>query len=121
MHDMTELKNNLYKELDKVASKGELTTQTLDLVDKISHALKCVLTIEAMDEYPSYSGNNGSYRMAGMSYANGGGYSNRRDSRGRYSGTDDYIARLEDMMYSMPDERSRQDIERIVMRMRNGM
>ena len=121
MHDLTELKKNLYKELDKVSAKGELTTQTLDLVDKISHALKCILTVEAMDEYPSYSSANGSYGMPGMSYTGNGGYSSRRDSRGRYSGHDDYVARLEDIMYTMPDERSRQDIERVIMRMRNGM
>lgn len=121
MHDFTELKNQLCKELDKISAKGELNTQSLDYADKAAHALKCILTVEAMmEEYPSYSGTNGSYRMPGMSY-NGNGYSNRRDVRGRYSGTDDYVARLEDLMYSMPDERSRQDIERVISRMRGGM
>ena len=74
MHDFTELKNQLCKELDKISAKGELNTQSLDYADKAAHALKCILTVEAMmEEYPSYSGTNGSYRMPGMSY-NGNGY-----------------------------------------------
>ena len=57
MHDFTELKNQLCKELDKISAKGELNTQSLDYADKAAHALKCILTVEAMmEEYPSYSG-----------------------------------------------------------------
>lgn len=77
MHKMEELKEMLCEELDKIAKKGELSAGSLDVVDKLTHSIKSIATIMAMEE-----------AEGGNSYA-GGGYSNargqRRDSMGRYS------------------------------------
>lgn len=77
MHKMEELKEMLCEELDKIAKKGELSAGSLDVVDKLTHSIKSIGAIMAMEEAED----------SGNSYA--GGYSNargqRRDSRGRYS------------------------------------
>ena len=66
------LEDMLCNELDKIANQGELTAGTLDTVQKLTHSLKSLKTIEAMD------GHSGSYpHYYGNSY--------RRDSMGRYS------------------------------------
>lgn len=91
---MYELRDMLCEELDKVAEQGELTAGSLDLVDKLTHSIKSIDTILAMEEYEDgYSGDgmmyNGgsSYRggRGGNSYARGRRGNVRRDSMGRYS------------------------------------
>lgn len=88
MHEMYELKEMLCEELDKITKKGELSAGSLDAVDKLTHSIKSIETIMAMDEYSEDDG---------MSYARGGnrgGNSNargrRRDSMGRYSRNNSY-------------------------------
>lgn len=75
MHKMMMLRDNLVDELEKFADKP-LNEQSLDLVDKLAHAIKCIDTVSAMEraENDSYSGR--SYRD-GMS---------RRTYRDDYSG-----------------------------------
>lgn len=74
---------------------GKLTEGDVEYLDKLTHALKSVKTVIAMDENESeYSGrgsyaDGGSYR--GSSYGNGSSYARGRrnaprDSMGRYSG-----------------------------------
>lgn len=81
MHGMMELRNKLEMELDELTKQGKMTTGILDSVDKITHTIKSIDTIKAMEE--GYS-NRGSY---GGSY--GGYYDNSydgsyaRDRRGR--------------------------------------
>ena len=99
MHKMEELKRMLEKELDKFADKGELSAGSLDVVDKLTHALKSISTIIAMKEYSEddYS------TRGGRSYASpsrGRGSNARRDSMGRYSSRYDYDS---DRMYSRND------------------
>ena len=82
MHKMEELKEMLCEELDKITKKGELSAGSLDVIDKLTHSIKSIETIMAMDEYSDdYSG--------GYSYARGTGRNAKRDSMGRYS-SDDY-------------------------------
>ena len=80
----------LHKELSKIDKKMEsegtdMSTQDLEIVDKLFHALKSAETFYAMDEggemsARGYSGyGNGSGNYSGNSYARG------RDSRGRYT------------------------------------
>lgn len=89
MHDMMELKEMLMKELEKVTKKGELSAGSLDIVDKLTHSIKSIDTIIAMDEY-----SEDDYAMrGGMSYASpsrGRGSNANRDSRGRYTSRYDY-------------------------------
>ena len=75
MHKMMILRDNLVDELEKFADKP-LNEQSLDLVDKLAHAIKCIDTVSAMEraENDGYSGR--SYRD-GMS---------RRTYRDDYSG-----------------------------------
>ena len=105
MHKMMMLRDNLVDELEKFADKP-LNEQSLDLVDKLAHAIKCIDTVSAMEraENDGYSGR--SYRdgmsrrtyrddysgdgMSGRRYfytQRGDGMSGmrRRDSMGRYA------------------------------------
>lgn len=101
MEKMHELKEMLTRELDNITKKGELSAGSLDIVDKITHSIKSIDTIMAMEGYSndgrSYDGgySNRGYSNRGRSYD--GGYSNNysmargrgsnanRDSMGRYS------------------------------------
>lgn len=72
MHKMEELREMLCEELDKITKKGELSAGSLDVIDKLTHSIKSIDTIIAMDD-------------AGYSNARGRGRNVRRDSMGRYS------------------------------------
>ena len=100
-----DLKKMLCKELEEVARKKELSAGDLELVDKLTHSIKSLVTIMAMEEGEysyngGYSGARGRSRDGG-SYAryndggnsgryyddgNSGGYSGRRYSDEGYSG-----------------------------------
>lgn len=77
MHKMNELKKMLCEELDEITRKGELSVSGLDAIDKLTHSIKSIDTILAMEGY-SEDG----------SYARG-----RRDSMGRYSNEDGSYSR----------------------------
>lgn len=110
MHELYELKEMLMKELEEYGRKGEMSAGSLEIVDKLSHAVKnlCKIIEAAEEEEEGYSRRGGSYyyeggqggntntaRMGrggsggGSSYARGGGRGRgrnaRRDSMGRYS------------------------------------
>lgn len=79
---MYELREMLNDELTKISKSGDLTASKLDIVDKLTHSIKSIDTICAMEEasgeeYDDYSMN--------YSEARGRGRNARRDSRGRYS------------------------------------
>lgn len=88
MRYIEDLKEMLCDELDKIASKGELTAGSLDTVDKLSHSLKSVLTIMAMegygDSYDDWNYEDGSYENRGNRGGNRSYRNGRRDSMGRY-------------------------------------
>lgn len=81
MDSLYELKDMLMEELEKCTEKGELSAGSLEIIDKLTHSVKSIDTIIAMEEAgysnDDYSGN--------YSYARGRGRNARRDSRGRYS------------------------------------
>lgn len=89
MHKMEELREMLCEELDKITKKGELSAGSLDVVDKLTHSIKSIDTIIAMED-AGYSSDD--YSMRGNSYARGRGSNARRDSMGRYS-SDNYSMR----------------------------
>lgn len=85
MRYMEDLKEMLCDELDKIASKGELTAGTLDTVQKLTHSLKSIETIMAMEGYGD-SYDDMSYEGSYRSYERGSNRSGRgRDSMGRYT------------------------------------
>lgn len=109
---------------------GDLTGGDLSYIDTLSHALKSIKTIMAMEESGysrdmGYSGDyTGSYSRRyydGNSYARG--RNARRDSMGRYSrrgysrGEDDVVDQLRDVMDSATDEKARQEIQKLINKM----
>ena len=131
MEYMHELKEMLCDELMQIADKGELTAGSLDTIDKLTHSIKSIATIMAMEDsdYSYEDGNmggmnRGSYR--GGSYR---GYDQRRDSRGRYSRnsyprrrggysrddeTEKMVEKLEKMMEQTDDMNAKQAIEQAI-------
>lgn len=73
MHKMMMLRDNLMDELEKFAEKP-LNEQSLELVDKLAHAIKCIDTVSAMEQQESRE----SRGYSGRSYRDGGGMSGRR-------------------------------------------
>lgn len=134
MRYIEDLKEMLCDELDKIASKGELTAGTLDTVQKLTHSLKSVVTIMAMegygDSYDDWSYEDGSYERGGN---RGGGRSNRRgrDSMGRYTNRsyarngrsrrmysgDDMEQKITELMNEVDDPKVRQALQKALDKM----
>ena len=139
MHELYKLKEMLCKELEEYGSKGELSGGTLEVVDKLAHAVKNLdKIIEAKEmEDESFEGGmsnardgRGRYPREGMSYrgnsyARGRGRNARRDSMGRYSSrggysmaNDEYVEQLEEMMQEVP-ENAQRHIQKAIQEMQN--
>ena len=116
MHELYELKEKLCDELKEYGSK-EMTAGSLDVVDKLAHAIKNLdKIIDKYDEGGSYEG-GGSYARdrGGRSYARGGrSYARRRDAMGRYSRDDEMVMELRELMEDAPDEKTRQEFQRFI-------
>lgn len=129
MHEIYELKDMLMKELKEYGMKGEMTAGSLDVVDKLAHTIKNldkIIETYEEEEYSSRGSYEGSYRGGNnrnRSYR-GGSYARRReqgrDNMGRFEGYSrdgDMVERLRDLMNDAPDERTRQEFQRLVTRM----
>ena len=77
--ELYELREMLMDELHKLTKQGELTAGSLETVDKLTHSIKSIDTICAMEEAGEYSHDGMSYAYART------GRGRNRDSRGRYS------------------------------------
>lgn len=128
MHDYEKLKEMLCDELEKITRKGELTAGSLDTVDKLTHAIKSIVTIMAMDdEYEDgYSRADGDHMTSGRRYSYAGrGRGARRDSMGRYSrggysygdARDDMVKELRELMNDAPDEQTKKEFQRFISKM----
>lgn len=140
MHELYELKEMLCKELEEYGRKGDLDVGSLEIVDKLAHAVKNLGKILEMDEEGEYSNDGGmmggnmgsgnSYRydgrsMRGGSYARGRGRNARRDSRGRYSSyygggysraeddMEDIVSEMRELMVDLPQEKQ-QEVRRFI-------
>lgn len=150
MHGIYELKEMLCKELEDYGTKGELTAGSLEIVDKLAHAIKNLdKIIEASEEEGGYSERGGSYRGGsyaragqggggmggnrggqGRSYARQGrGRDARRDSMGRYSsergysredGKEQMIMQLEDLKQDAPNQQVMERIEDLISELERG-
>ena len=138
---MEKLREMLCDELEKVTEKGELTAGSLDIVDKLTHSIKSIDTIMAMEDggYSSEGGYSGrSYQRGGnrggsshrsynrgSSYQRGRGSNARRDSMGRYSsdgyswddGKEDLIEQMRDLAEDAQDSKTKQEIEKLISKM----
>lgn len=134
MESYMELKKMLCRELEYIVNKGDLSPRDLDYVDKITHSIKSLVTIMAMDNngksdysgsglyggYDNYNrgngydyGNNGNDTPYGMSgrnpfgrYVPGRGYS-RDESKSQM------LEHLDKMMNETTDKNEREMIQRI--------
>lgn len=129
---MEELEDMLCEELDKIGKEGKLTAGNLDAIQKLTHSLKSIKTIEAMEEggysrdysgrmYPMYYGNSyedGNRDMGGNSYARGRGSNARRDSMGRYSRNysrdDGMVEELRELMEDAPNQHIKQKMQSLI-------
>lgn len=139
MEDLYKLKDMLCEELEKYGKKGDMSAGTLEIVDKLAHAIKNLDKIIEKYEEEEYSGayygdtyeggqggmngRRGSYRGGSYrSYARGRGRGAKRDSMGRYSSEGysrhgDIVEDLRELMKDAPDEQSRMEIQKLVDKM----
>lgn len=121
MHKMEELKEMLCEELDKITKKGELSAGSLDVIDKLTHSIKSIATIIAMDEAQGYDGYSGA--RAGRRRDSMGRYSSRGDNmmggssyaRRGYSRDDameELVEQLRDLEMNAKDEASRRMVQK---------
>ena len=137
--DLMDMCETLSKELEKTNEKltkvsGSISASDIDYINKLTHAIKSVKTTLAMMESENYSnrgsyeggGNRGSYGggYEGSSYARGRGRNAKRDSMGRYSSErgysrNDMMDNLYEMRDNAPDDRTRQEFERMINKMQS--
>lgn len=125
LKDLEELKGFVGREIEKAVNRirqnnGGITTGDLDIIDKLTHTMKSLVTTCAMLEAESdgYSGDvYRGYRQNGYSGSRYMMYGrDRRD--GGYSRTD-IREHLTQMMNDAPDENTRGEIRRMIDRMDN--
>lgn len=132
IRELKELKDTISNEIAEANKEikkagGDLNSGDIEMIDKLTHAMKSLVTTCAMleaegDGYSadyspaSWSGRNGRDGYSG----NYGGYAKRygRESRNGYSRMD-WSERLRTMMDEAPDEQTRMDIKRMMDRMQN--
>ena len=125
----------LCEELKEYGSKDKLDVGGLEIVDKLAHAIKNIdKIIEAYEENEYSMTGGGSYENRGgtMRYNDGGmsGYRTsyargrrnaKRDSMGRYSRdgsrNEDIVMELRDLMQDVPDDRTRQEFQKLIQKM----
>lgn len=130
--DLKETIGNEIAEANKEIKKsgGDLNTGDIEMIDKLTHAMKSLETTCAMLE-----AKDDDYSERYMRPYYGGGYSGRRDgyvrdnrngsgnyggysrNDGRYSRKMDWTAQLHQMMDEAPDEATRMDIKKLMDRM----
>lgn len=139
MRELYELKEMLMDELKELSGKP-INGSSLQMVDTLAHAIKNICKIiESYEDGGSYDGGSersgrcsrrdsydndgGSYYDGDTSYARGRGRNAKRDSRGRYASAnyyeakDDMARKLEQLMQNAPDEKSKQEIQRVMQKL----
>lgn len=126
MHKLYELKEKLMDELEAYSQNGKFSKDDVEAIKYISSAIDHICNIcEDTEEY------SGEMSMAGGSYEQRGGRSNRsyayargrrgnvrRDAMGRYSrAEDDFRMDLQELMQDAPNDQVRQKLQRIMSEM----
>ena len=133
MKEMHDLEQKLCEELKELTKRG-VNHGNLDLIDKLTHSLKSVKTIIAMDE--GYQGSQRSYLRSYDGSYDDGSYDSidayeydgrRRDALGRYSrdgqrtsyrsmddGKSRFLDKLANMAEGAPDRESREAIHNLI-------
>ena len=133
LHELCEVLSEQLTDMTRRIKKGGMSSGDLDNVEKLTHSLKSIKGVIAMME--GEDGYSGYYPyMGGGSYTDGGNHGGsyargrmnaRRDSMGRYSGErgysrNDLADKLRELMEEAPDDRTRQEIRRLVEKMENA-
>ena len=136
LKELREMKNTIGNEIAQAnqeikKSGGDLNSGDIEMIDKLAHSMKSLVTtcamLEADDdgysgEYPQdrYIGRRG-YSRDNRNSGNYGGYSRNegRYIRNGYSRTGDWNDQLRQMMDEAPDEATRMDIKKLMDRMAN--
>lgn len=107
--DLYDLCEKISEELSEANNKldksgGNMSAGDIEYIDKLTHALKSIKTVLAMEDYSQ----EGNYNRGGTySYARG----RKRDSMGRYSrdeAVEEVADVIRDSMQSMPEELKRE-------------
>lgn len=131
---MQRIKDKLWREIDQIADKPELSHGDLEALNQLTDALKDIMEVCEMEgSEDGYSGarhlvrahysreGGDGYSMRRGEYDRGGdGYSGRRDSRGRYArdgGNEEMRRHIEDAMASAGPE-DREALERLLNKIR---
>lgn len=109
MKELHELREMLCDELKEYGKKGELSSGSLDVVDKLTH------TIKNLDKIMDDEGYSGYYPMHRV-YDDGMHRESYRGRDGRYS-RNSLTDKLRDLMSEAPDDRSRSEIKRLIDKM----
>ena len=140
LYDMRETVGHKIAQANKKikANGGDIANDDVDIVDKLSHSLKSLVTTCAMleAEEDGYSGRTAPMWNPGISYGymgretrenysrdgggNNGGYSRNRysrENRNGYSRTGDMMDQLRQMMDEAPDETTRMEIRKLMDKM----
>ena len=135
MEKLKDLEEMLCRELEEYAAHDSLDMGSLEIVDKLAHAIKNIQKIEE-SEYSEARGGRGG-RSYGRSYDGGsyGGYGNRsydggsyedgymayrgrrRDSMGRYTSADGMTDELRELAKNAPDDKTRRELMKLAERM----
>ena len=137
IRELNELKGTISNEIAEANKEikkagGDLNSGDIEMIDKLTHAMKSLVTtcamLEAEDE-GSYSGDYMPYyrndaRRAGREIRTGGGnYGSYARNEGRYGrngySRNDWNDHLRMMMDEAPDEQTRMDIKKLMDRMAN--
>lgn len=142
MQTYYDIKKMLCKELDEARDKGRIKDmEDLRTIDMITHAIKSISTIIAMEE-SGYEGKSGYYPMPAFMYGNRSfddqsyddrSMAQRRNAMGQFSrdtGYDSYSMRrsrdngmteeLRELMERAKDEETRMKFKRFIMDLEEG-
>lgn len=141
LYDMKETVGHKIAQANKKikANGGDIANDDVDIVDKLSHSIKSLVTTCAMleaEEDGGYSERYAPMWNPGISYGhmgretrenysrdgggNNGGYSRNRysrENRNGYSRTGDMMDQLRQMMDEAPDETTRMEIRKLMDKM----
>lgn len=123
MDKLYELKDKLMKELEDYSQNGKFSKEDVESIKYMASAVDHLCNI--MDGEEGYSGHYpymGAYDGRGTSYRR----SYKRDSMGRYSrenrgySRNDLADKMRELMDDAPDDRTRQEIQRMVDKLENA-
>lgn len=140
MEKIYDLKDKLCEELEEYARKQDMGAGDLEVIHKLTDTIKNIDKICMLEDESGYSeavdsgdyGRGSSYANRGKHYVRGhysrdggmdrGGYSSRRDSRGRYSRDDGRSEMMEhlEMAVDSASGEDRETIKRFMRQLENA-